>query len=113
MASYTVCASDLLVWGYCKSWEEKKLKAVAAYGTAKTCRLSILGADQLGEGWRQELRDDGGENNDSDGWCKHWEAVNEFHHHIGFSGEQTLVSVWGNLLLTVAAFAPYLPPPSS
>lgn len=30
VASYTVCASDLLVWGYCKSWEEKKLKAVAA-----------------------------------------------------------------------------------
>lgn len=30
MASYTVCASDLLVWGCCKSWEEKKLKAVAA-----------------------------------------------------------------------------------
>lgn len=30
VASYTVCASDLLVWGYRKSWEEKKLKAVAA-----------------------------------------------------------------------------------
>lgn len=30
VASYTVCASDPLAWGYCKSWEEKKLKAVAA-----------------------------------------------------------------------------------
>lgn len=30
VASYTVCVSDLLVWGYFKSWEEKKLKAVAA-----------------------------------------------------------------------------------
>lgn len=30
VTSYRVCVSDLLVWGYCKSWEEKKLKAVAA-----------------------------------------------------------------------------------
>lgn len=30
---------------------------------------------------------------------------------LDFSGEKTLLSVWGNLL-TVAAFAPYLPPSS-
>lgn len=30
VASYRVCVNDLLVQGYCKRWEEKKLKAVAA-----------------------------------------------------------------------------------
>jgi len=58
-------------------------------------------------------RDGSGKNNDSDEWRKHWEAVNDFRHRIGIGCEQTLGSVWGNLLLTVAASAPYLPPPSS
>lgn len=101
--------------GLFKSWEEKKLKAVAASQRMVQQKPAdfpfwepISWVDAGGKS-----RGGGGKNHDSDEWCEHWEAVNNFCHRIGFSCEQTLGSVWGNLLLTVAASAPYLPPPSS
>lgn len=101
--------------GLFKSWEEKKLKAVAALQhmvQQKPADFPFWEPISWVKAGGQS-QDDSGKNNDSDEWCKHWEAVNNFRHHIGFSCEQILGSVWGNFLLTVAASAPYLPPPSS